>query len=158
MPNNNNRSLRQRRPKRRPRPRDPIADAINRITNRFVDIADDIIDAAFVQLFPNQTPPPRQQSQSQSRQQSQSQSHSQSSSGVKDSGPNLYEILEVSESASQETIEAAWKSLSKRYHPDNQKTGDHEKAKAINHAHDILSDPEKRKIYNVMLRRQRQSQ
>ena len=63
----------------------------------------------------------------------------------------LYDILEVSSQASPEVIEAAWKSLSKRYHPDNQKTGNAERIKAINGAHDILSDPKQRKAYDAKL-------
>jgi hypothetical protein len=71
------------------------------------------------------------------------------------SAPTLYDILEVSASASPETIEAAWKSLSKRFHPDNHTTGNAEKMKLINDAHDILSDMSKRRLYDQLLRSQR---
>ena len=62
----------------------------------------------------------------------------------------LYEVLEVSRHASQETIRAAWVSLNKRYHPD---TGvvDEEKIKAINAAYDVLKDVNKRAVYDRTL-------
>lgn len=64
----------------------------------------------------------------------------------------LYEILEVSETASREIIEKAYKVLAKKYHPDLQTENDkliaEEMMKKINEAYDILSDDEKRK--NIM--------
>jgi len=59
-----------------------------------------------------------------------------------------YEILQVAPSASPEVIEASWKALLRKYHPDNQKTGSKAKAVALNQAHDVLSDPVKRKEYD----------
>ena len=54
----------------------------------------------------------------------------------------LYEILEVSENASNEVIEKAYKVLVKKYHPDLQKPEDKEKAEAkmiqIYEAYDTL--------------------
>ena len=70
----------------------------------------------------------------------------------------LYDILEVSPAASPDVIEAAWKSLSKRYHPDNQKTGNAERIKAINGSHDVLSDPKQRKAYDAKLSGERSRQ
>ena len=67
-----------------------------------------------------------------------------------------YEILEVSENASPEVIEKAYKVLVKKYHPDLQ-TGD-EKAKAenkmkqINEAYAVLGDNIKRKEYDENLK------
>ena len=66
-----------------------------------------------------------------------------------------YEILEVSENASPEVIEKAYKVLVKKYHPDLQ-TGDskaeaEKKMKQINEAYDILSNSEKRKVYDTEL-------
>ncbi len=62
----------------------------------------------------------------------------------------LYEVLEVSETASQETIAAAYQSLSKRYHPDaNLGTPSAwERFKEINQAFDILGDPLRRRHYD----------
>lgn len=58
----------------------------------------------------------------------------------------LYEILDVSPSASPDEIKKAFRKKSLTHHPD--KGGDPENYKKINGAYEILSDPEKRKIYN----------
>ena len=67
----------------------------------------------------------------------------------------LYELLEVSETASKEIIEKAYKVLAKKYHPDLQeassKTQAEEKMKKINEAYDVLSDESKRKRYDDYL-------
>lgn len=68
---------------------------------------------------------------------------------------NHYQLLELSESCSSEMIEHSWKLLMRRYHPDNRETGHAETAKAINIAHDILSDPEKRALYDHQLKSER---
>ena len=69
---------------------------------------------------------------------------------------NYYEILEVNKNASTEIIEKAYKTLVKKYHPDLQqdenKNKYEEKIKKINEAYDILSDPEKRKKYDLNLK------
>ena len=61
---------------------------------------------------------------------------------------NLYEILEVSEKASKEIIEKAYKVLAKKYHPDLQKDENKKdaeiKMKQINEAYEVLSSDEKR--------------
>ena len=66
---------------------------------------------------------------------------------------SLYDILEVSRTASPGVIRAAYKSLVQRFHPDkNPDNPDaEERLKRINHAYDILSDPEERTAYDVML-------
>ena len=73
----------------------------------------------------------------------------------------LYEILEVSEGASKEIIEKAYKVLAKKYHPDLQGEKDKQKAeelmKQINEAYNILSNDEKRKKYDRELSEQRQA-
>lgn len=75
---------------------------------------------------------------------------------------NLYEILEVSEKASKEVIEKAYKVLAKKYHPDLQKEGDKEhaeiKMKQINEAYEILSDDEKRNQYDIELQAKREEE
>lgn len=60
----------------------------------------------------------------------------------------LYDILEVVPTASDETVSAAFRSLSRRYHPDNKETGDDEKFKRISAAWTVLKDPATRKKYN----------
>lgn len=72
----------------------------------------------------------------------------------------FYEILEVSENASQEVIEKAYKVLVKRYHPDLQEDANKNlaetKIKQINEAYEILSDDIKRKQYDEELNQKRQ--
>ena len=72
----------------------------------------------------------------------------------------LYEILEVSEKASQEIIEKAYKTLAKKYHPDLQGEADKQNAEAmmkkINEAYEVLSNEEKRKAYDTELQIKRQ--
>ncbi len=73
---------------------------------------------------------------------------------------NLYEILEVNENASQETINKIYKIQAKRYHPDLQKTQAEkkkaeEKMKQINDAYSILSNEQKRKEYDEDLKQAR---
>lgn len=60
----------------------------------------------------------------------------------------LYDVLEVSPKASPETLSAAFRSLSARYHPDNKKTGNENRYKDITAAWTVLKDPERRKIYD----------
>ena len=61
---------------------------------------------------------------------------------------NYYLILEIQANASNEAIKRAYRRLSKLYHPDiNPKGG--EQFKDINEANSILSDSEKRKVYDI---------
>lgn len=71
---------------------------------------------------------------------------------------NLYEVLQVSENASNDIIENAYKTLVKKYHPDiaKNKQQAEEKMKIINNAHDILSDEKKRANYDEKLRIERE--
>ncbi|HEY6730139.1 MAG TPA: molecular chaperone DnaJ [Solirubrobacterales bacterium] len=62
----------------------------------------------------------------------------------------LYKTLGVSKKASEEEIKKAYRKLARQYHPDRN-PGDaeaEEKFKEISAAHDVLSDPEKRKEYD----------
>jgi curved DNA-binding protein CbpA len=62
---------------------------------------------------------------------------------------DYYEILQVSPLAESEVIDAAYKKLAQKYHPDvNKSTGSAERMKKINVAYDILGNYEKRKIYH----------
>ena len=74
----------------------------------------------------------------------------------------LYEILEVSENASPEIIEKAYKTLAKKYHPDLQEEANKSKAEAmmkkINEAYDVLGNEEKRKAYNAELEAKREQE
>lgn len=75
---------------------------------------------------------------------------------------NYYEILEVSQNASKEVIDRAYKVLAKKYHPDlqpeNKRQFAEEKLKKINEAYEILSDEYKRKQYDDKLLREIQIQ
>lgn len=71
---------------------------------------------------------------------------------------NYYNYLQVSEQAEQEVIEAAYKRLARKYHPDNDfSTESEERMKLINQAYDVLSDAAKRKEYDKWLLAQRKS-
>ncbi len=64
---------------------------------------------------------------------------------------DYYEILNVSKDASQDEIKAAFRKLAKKYHPDvnpNDKEAE-KKFKEINDAYEVLSDPEKRRRYDM---------
>lgn len=64
---------------------------------------------------------------------------------------DYYEILNVSKDASLDEIKAAYRKLAKKYHPDlnpNDKEAE-QKFKEINEAYEVLSDPEKRRRYDM---------
>jgi molecular chaperone DnaJ len=63
---------------------------------------------------------------------------------------DYYKVLGVGKNASDEEIKKAYRKLARQYHPDRN-AGDkkaEERFKEISQAHDILSDPEKRKAYD----------
>jgi len=61
---------------------------------------------------------------------------------------SLYDVLEVSPKASPETISAAFRSLSTRFHPDTGKVKSESRYKEITAAWTVLKDPERRKKYD----------
>ena len=62
---------------------------------------------------------------------------------------DYYELLDVSRSASDEDIKKAFRKLALEYHPDRNKNPDAaDKFKEINEAYQVLSDSDKRSIYN----------
>jgi len=65
-----------------------------------------------------------------------------------------YEILEVSDRASGDVIEAAWKVLMRRFHTDGSEP-DEEKVRLLNQAHDVLENSEKRHRYDLELAQNR---
>lgn len=63
---------------------------------------------------------------------------------------NYYDILGVGKDASQETIKENFRRLAKKYHPDVSKEPNaEEKFKEIQEAYAVLSDPEKKKMYDT---------
>lgn len=61
---------------------------------------------------------------------------------------DLYEILGVSRDATDEEIKKAFRQKARVLHPDNKETGNEEKFKGLNQAYEILSDAQKRSIYD----------
>lgn len=62
---------------------------------------------------------------------------------------DYYKILGVSRDAGQEEIQKAYRKLSRQYHPDIAGKEFEDKFKEINEAYSVLSDPEKRRQYDM---------
>ena len=60
-----------------------------------------------------------------------------------------YEVLQLSPNATADTVERVYRILAKRYHPDNQETGDAAQFTAIHTAYELLSNPVSRASYDV---------
>ena len=60
---------------------------------------------------------------------------------------NYYDVLGVNENSSSADITKAFKDLAKKHHPD--RGGDEDKFKEVTKAYEVLSDAEKRKVYDT---------
>ena len=69
---------------------------------------------------------------------------------------DYYEVLQISPRADSETIERVFRHLAKRYHPDNQDSGDAAKFSELVDANNVLSDPAQRAAYDVQYDRVRE--
>jgi len=64
--------------------------------------------------------------------------------------PNYYEILGINADASDVEIKKAYRTLSLKYHPDRNSDPDaSSRFQEINNAYEVLSDPEKRKQFDI---------
>lgn len=61
---------------------------------------------------------------------------------------DYYKVLGVSNTASEEEIKRAYRKMSRKYHPDIAGPQYEDKFKEVNNAYEILSDPNKRRMYD----------
>ena len=61
---------------------------------------------------------------------------------------DYYEVLGIDRTASQDEIKKAYRKLSRKYHPDIAGAEFEEKFKEVNTAYEVLSDDDKRRMYD----------
>ncbi|KAG6616482.1 uncharacterized protein IUM83_18465 [Phytophthora cinnamomi] len=62
--------------------------------------------------------------------------------------PCYYSVLDVDVDASPSVIVKAYRSMALKYHPDKNPSAEPEQFQAITEAYEVLSDPEKRRLYD----------
>ena len=66
-------------------------------------------------------------------------------------GVDYYKVLQVDRSANDDDLKKAYRKLAMKWHPDknpNNKKDAEAKFKQISEAYDVLSDPQKRAVYD----------
>jgi curved DNA-binding protein CbpA len=71
-----------------------------------------------------------------------------------DKSVDYYEVLQISPNAEPETIQRVYRLLARRYHPDNQETGNAQRFRLIHDAYTVVSDPATRAAYDATYQRQ----
>lgn len=69
-----------------------------------------------------------------------------------------YETLQLSSSADPETVERVYRLLAKRFHPDNDVSGDPDRFSQVHEAYQVLSDPQARAAYDAKYESERARQ
>ena len=62
---------------------------------------------------------------------------------------DYYELLQVSPSADEDTIQRVFRHLAKKFHPDHAQSPDEEKFRQLVEAHRVLTNPEARAGYDA---------
>jgi curved DNA-binding protein CbpA len=62
---------------------------------------------------------------------------------------DYYEALQLSPNATADTVDRVYRMLAKRFHPDNQDTGNAERFAEVHRAYEALSNPTTRAAYDV---------
>jgi curved DNA-binding protein CbpA len=68
---------------------------------------------------------------------------------------DYYEFMQISSNAEVETIHRVYRMLAARYHPDNRQSGDLERFFRLGQAYGVLSDPERRRQYDLVYQTRR---
>jgi DnaJ-class molecular chaperone len=64
-------------------------------------------------------------------------------------GKDYYKILNITKGSTDDEIKKAYRKLALKYHPDkNKQPGAEEKFKEVAEAYEILSDPQKKEIFD----------
>jgi len=70
---------------------------------------------------------------------------------------DLYEVLQISPRADEDTLHRVFRHLAKRFHPDNADSGNAERFNEVMQAFQTLSDPEQRARYDARYEQEREA-